>query len=212
MPIIEVFIPGRGLTLEGCLDLPDLSPPFPAVLLCHPNPLYGGNMDNNVIVAVSRALVQEGFAVLRFNFRGVGLSEGAFDNGIGEQEDARECLKFLLERDEIDSRRIGMGGYSFGGMIALSVGVQEDAARALAGISPVMSRDILKGCTKPKIMISGTKDELVPTGPILQEVNKAEEPGEIRIVEGADHFWWGFEEQVGKMVAEFFAGCFKKKL
>lgn len=207
----KVLISSSGPTLEGYLELPDLPPPFPAVLLCHPHPLYGGNMHNNVIVAVGNALVKEGFAVLRFNFRGVGQSEGSFNEGVGEQDDARACLSFLLEREEIDSHRLGIGGYSFGGMIAFSVGVRENAAAALAGISPVIPKDALKGCTKPKIIISGTADDMVPTALIAKEVNKAGEPKDFRVIDGADHFWWGFEEQLGEMVAGFFSDCFKKR-
>lgn len=170
---IEVLIPSSGLTLEGRLELPDLSPPFPGVLFCHPHPPQGGNMDNNVVVAVGRALVKKGIAVLRFNFRGVGMSEGSYDQGIGEQADARAALKLLLEREEIDSRRVGIGGYSFGGMIAFSVGVGEDTVKALAGISPVMQQDVLKGCLKPKIIVYGTDDHVVPAERIKVETNKA---------------------------------------
>ncbi len=209
MKSIGVFIPSGALTLEGCLELPDLPPPFPGVLLCHPHPPQGGSMDSNVIIAVGRALVKRGIAVLRFNFRGVGRSEGSYDHGIGEQEDARSCLGYLLEREEIDSRKVGIGGYSFGGMIAFSVGIGEDSARALAGISPVLRPDVLKGCTKPKFIVYGTKDDMVPPERIRKETDKAAEPMEIRVIEGADHFFWGFEEQVGEMVADFFAGCLK---
>lgn len=208
MKSIEVFISSGSPALEGRLELPDLPPPFPGVIICHPHPLHGGNMNNNVVTGVGYALVQKGFAVLRFNFRGVGRSEGAFDEGIGEQDDARACLKFLREREEIDPGRIGLAGYSFGGMIALSVGVREDAVRVMAGISPVMPKDILRGCNKPKIIISGTYDDVVPVSLVSQETEKAGEHTEIRVIDGADHFWWGFERQLGEMVAAFFADNF----
>lgn len=211
MKSVEVSIPSGNLTLEGCLDLPDLSPPFPGVLFCHPHPPQGGNMDNNVVVAVGRALVEKGIAVLRFNFRGVGMSEGSYDQGIGEQDDARAALKLLLEREEIDPLRIGIGGYSFGGMIAFSVGAGEDAVKALAGISPVMREDILKGCQKPKIVVYGTADNVVPAEQINRETNKAAEPMEVRMIEGADHFWWGLEERLAEIIAGFFAGCLNQK-
>ena len=150
-------------------------------------------MNNNVVIGVGNCLVKKGFAVLRFNFRGVGRSEGTFDEGNGEQDDARVCLKFLLEREEIDPERIGLVGYSFGGMIALSVGVREDAVRVMAGISPIMPKDILKGCNKPKIIFSGTEDNMVPSRLILQETKKAGEHTEIKVIDDADHFWWGYE-------------------
>ena len=151
-------------------------------------------MNNNVVAGAGYALVQKGFAVLRFNFRGVGRSEGAFDEGSGEQDDARACLKFFLEREDIDPGRIGLAGYSFGGMIALSVGVQEDAVKVVAGISPVMPKDILRGCSKPKIIISGTYDD----GSVSLVSQKKQENIRKSGLSTGRPLWWGFEGQMEK--------------
>jgi alpha/beta superfamily hydrolase len=89
-------------------------------------------------------------------------------------------------------------------MIAFSVGVPEDTVKALAGVSPVMREDILKGCQKPKIIVHGTVDSMIPAEQIKRETSKAAGPVEVRMIEGADHFWWGFEEQLAEIVANFF--------
>ena len=209
MESIKLLIESSGPVLEGVLELPDHPPPLPAVLLCHPHPVYGGNMDNNVIVGIGRKLVKKGFAVLRFNFRGTGRSKGFFDEGIGEADDARAALAYLRGREEVDPCRIGLLGYSFGGMIAFSVGVREDAIKALAGISPVLADGVLKSCYKPKIIISGADDDVVPASAILREIDKAGGPEainlEMKIINGADHFWWGYESEISGTVADFFS-------
>lgn len=199
------------LILEGCLALPDKKASlsgYPGVLLCHPHPLYGGNMDNNVILAVSRALTDRGMAALRFNFRGVGRSQGSFAEGIGELDDARAAFSFLSGREEIDPACTGIMGYSFGGMVAFSLGVQSSLVKAMAGISPVVPSGLLRECSKPTLIICGTEDDVVPPAAIMQEVKSMAAPGKVEAVTGADHFWWGYEKKIAEKVADFFAGNF----
>lgn len=202
---IQIDLPGSGLVLEAFLDLPAVPGPFPGVVLCHPHPLYGGNMNNNVILAVSRALTSNGIASLRFNFRGVGRSQGCFANGIGEQEDAQAALLLLVNQEEIDPSRIGIMGYSFGGMVALAVGNTNDVVRAIAAVSPVIPANVLKECTKPKLIVTGAEDNIIPPSSVLKETAGMAEPKIVELIPGADHFWWGYEAKVGDMVADFFA-------
>jgi len=203
----KVYFNSTNLQLEGILALPRnlRGGCCPGVLLCHPHPLYGGNMDNNIIVAVSYALAARDIASLRFNFRGVGKSQGSFAEGVGELEDALSALSFLSDREEIDSERIGIAGYSFGGMIALSAGVESAKVKAIAGISPVVPSGLLEDCLKPAFFIYGTEDEVVPPFVMLEEVKKTTVPPNVVAVEGADHFWWGYEKKVAEKVAAFFA-------
>jgi alpha/beta superfamily hydrolase len=100
-----------GLTLEGLLHLPPVTP-CPGVVVAHPHPQYGGDMHNNVVHALCRAVNSVGAAALRFNFRGVGASEGSFDNGVGEQRDVAGALEYLRALPEITAR-IALVGYSF---------------------------------------------------------------------------------------------------
>lgn len=201
----KVTVFNNGLSLEACLDLPVIANGrYPGVVLCHPHPLYGGNMDNSVVLAVSEALVAFGIAGLRFNFRGVGHSGGSFDSGIGEQDDAMSAISFLLQCGEIDTSRIGIMGYSFGGMVALEVGGRAGDIRAMAAVSPVINPGALKNCQKPKYIVSGSEDDLVPLASIRSGVAEMAEPKRLEVVSGADHFWWGYLDEMALKVAGFF--------
>ncbi len=202
MPAHKVYFECGNLTLEGSLSLPRTPAPWAGVLLCHPHPLYGGDMDNNVIRAVSRALTAQGLAALCFNFRGVGGSQGSFGEGIGEEEDAHAALSFLCGYEGIDAQRIGILGYSFGGMVALSVGVQSDRVQAMVGISPVIPPGLLQNCFKPLLLTYGTKDVVIPPVKIIAEMESLSASGIVEAIEGADHFLWGYEQKVaGKATA-----------
>src|SRR3712207_4462886 len=99
-------VPGDGVELEAVLHLPDGAPPFAGAAVCHPHPQYGGDMDSNVVIALCRALTDRGMAAMRFNFRGVGRSTGAFDNGRGEALDAAAAVAHLSSLEEIDGVRV----------------------------------------------------------------------------------------------------------
>lgn len=105
-----VSFPSGSIRLEGILTRPEGASLFPAAVVCHPHPLYGGSMDNNVVCAVSDALTQASLASLRFNFRGVGGSQGEFGHGIGEGEDVKAAISYISTVTEIDSGRIGLVG------------------------------------------------------------------------------------------------------
>ena len=119
MDPLPVTIDGPAGGLEGCLHLPEDGRPIAGVVVCHPHPLMGGDMHNNVVMGLCRELVGCGMAILRFNFRGVGASAGTHDQGRGEMEDAREALRYLVSLAEIDDRSIGLAGYSFGAGVAM---------------------------------------------------------------------------------------------
>ena len=108
-----VSFTAKGMNLEGIIALPDGDGPFPGVVMCHPHPLHGGNMDNNVVVAVTFGLADAGIASLRFNFRGVGNSQGEHAQGEKEHEETLVAMDFLGALPDVDDDRIGLGGYSF---------------------------------------------------------------------------------------------------
>ncbi|OGO50792.1 MAG: hypothetical protein A2148_03685 [Chloroflexi bacterium RBG_16_68_14] len=196
----SLTFPCGDLTLEGAVYLPE-STPAPGVVVCHPHPLYGGDMENNVVLAACRALAGRGFAALRFNFRGVGRSDGAFDQGQGERDDVRAALAYLGALPEVDEQRMGLAGYSFGAMMAAEVA--SAALRALALVSPPIAHSDLRvdwGC--PALLLGGEQDPIAPADRLRA---LAEARGvELRIISGADHFWWGFEEELGGTLADFF--------
>jgi len=195
------------LTLEGVLRLPEEEGPFGVVVVCHPHPQMGGDMRNNVVSAVCMALAGKGLASFKFNFRGVGSSEGYFDNGIGECDDALAAVSFVLSRKEIDPERVGICGYSFGSKMAFKVAAKEQKIRAVAGISPFIEpEDLLDAYTKPKIFLCGARDVYIDTRSLQQQVEKLPETKELVVYRDIDHFWFGQERDMAAKVGEFFAG------
>jgi alpha/beta superfamily hydrolase len=203
----RVSFPAGELFLEGILAIPEGAGPFPAVIVCHPHPLYGGSMDNNVVYSLCETLTRASLASFKFNFRGVGRSQGEFSQGIGEQEDVAAAIYFVSTVKEIDSKGIGLAGYSAGAGFALPVGFKDERIRALAAISPpllMFDFDFLKSCPKPKFLISGSRDDLIPIDQFLEFCQNLPEPKECQSIEGADHFWWGYESDLAAKVMAFF--------
>ena len=205
----RIEFPGQGILLEGIFSLPKGEGPFGVVIVCHPHPLYGGNMDNNVVEAVCEGAGKQGLAWLAFNFRGVGRSEGNFSGGAGEKEDARAAISFAIHQERVDGERIGICGYSFGSTIALGVAVEDDRIKAVAGISPLIQPSgLLDHYTNPKLFISGAYDEFVNPQDLKDLVRKLPEPKELIIHPGVDHFWAGSEAWMAQQVSRFFEKIF----
>ena len=207
MKMSRISFSSGGLVLEGILAIPEGAGPFPAVIVCHPHPLYGGSMDNNVVNSISETLTQTSLVSFKFNFRGVGGSQGEFGQGIGEQEDVEAAISFISTVKEVDSGRIGLAGYSAGAGFAFPVGCNDDRIRALAAVSPPLSMfdfDFLKSCPKPKLLISGSRDDLIPADQFCEFCQDLPEPKECEVIEGADHFWWGYESSLAAKVVAFF--------
>ena len=192
--------------------MPEGYEPFPSVVVCHPHPLYGGTMDDFVVMAVCEALLRESIAAFRFNFRGVGGSDGLHGKGVGEQEDVRAAVSFLSSRQEIDAKRIGLAGYSFGAGVALSVAPQEDRVQAVAAISPALpaASSPLRSYVKSKFLVVGSADTFIPGDRFLHLVGELAEPKEYQVISGADHFWLGYEREMAKSVASFFSRILKE--
>jgi alpha/beta superfamily hydrolase len=196
----------EGLTLEGILHQP-VSSPCPAAAVCHPHPLYGGNMNNNVVAAVCRALAEAGIAGLRFNYRGVGRSEGKYGNGLGERTDAAAALAHLRQLAEVEQDRVGVIGYSFGATVALTAADERLAAVAAISV-PAFSQglpDLAIRC--PTLLISGEQDEIAPPASLATLARTIGLQCQVTVVPGADHFWWGYEKELAELVAQFFRQC-----
>jgi uncharacterized protein len=207
MKKIRISFPCGELFLEGILATPEGAGPFPAVIVCHPHPLYGGSMDNNVVYSLSETLTQASLVSFKFNFRGVGGSQGEFGQGIGEQEDVEAAISFMSTVKEVDSKRIGLAGYSAGAGFAFPVGCKDVRIKALAALSPplaIFDFDFLKDCPKPKLFISGSRDNFTPIDRFLGFCQNLPEPKECQSIEGADHFWWEYEPLLAAKVTAFF--------
>jgi alpha/beta superfamily hydrolase len=200
-------IPTADVELEAVLHLPDdPAGPLAGVVLCHPHPQYGGDMDNNVVMALVDALIARGIAALRFNFRGVGASTGVYDNGRGEARDAAAAVAFLASRDEVDAERVGLAGYSFGAMMALAA--MDASVRALALVSPPVQRldgERLAGVSVPLLLVAGDRDPICPEAAFREAGATLGGRAEARVVAGADHGWWGHERELGEIAGTFFA-------
>ena len=206
----HVVFPCGEIQLEGVLLLPETKGPFPAVIACHPHPLYGGEMDNGVLLEVCAALGEKAIASLRFNFRGAGSSGGSYDEGRGEQDDVTAALDYLATLKEIDSRKIGLVGYSFGGMVADAVATKDKRVKQLALISPVLGAagwEHLKQYSQPKLILIGDADTTIVFRPFQRFFGEARQ---YQMIAGADHFWSGFEEQISDKIACFIRDGFIK--
>ncbi|MGB5925129.1 MAG: alpha/beta family hydrolase [Dehalococcoidia bacterium] len=203
----RVSFPSGGLVLEGTVAIPKGVGPFAAVIVCHPHPLYGGSMDNNVVYGLSETMTQASLVSFKFNFRGVGGSQGEFGQGKGEQEDVEAAISFVSTLKEIDSERIGLAGYSAGAGFAFPVGFKDARIKALVAISPPLSMfnfDFLRSCPKPKLLISGSRDDFTAVEQFLEFCQNLPEPKECESIEGADHFWREYESRLAARVTAFF--------
>ena len=189
--IESVMIVGPAGQIEGLLEEPDDREASFAALVCHPHPLHGGTMHNKVVYRIARGLRRAGAVVLRFNFRGVNLSEGQHDDGDGEVEDARAALEFL--RSRYPGLPYSLAGFSFGSRVALKLGcgpLEPEPTRLIAAGFPTVYRthSFLDHCHKPKTFIQSTHDEFGPMAE-LAELVTAWPNAHIRWIEARDHFF-----------------------
>lgn len=184
------MIPGPVGRLEALLEEPEDQDPREAVLVCHPHPQHGGTMHNKVVYRVARGLRKTGCVVLRFNYRGVNLSEGVYDRGIGETEDARTALAWLRER--YPELPYSLAGFSFGSRVALRLGCSLDDVRRIFAVgfpTTYKDRDFLRDCKVPRIFIQSTNDEHGPKPELQAMVNSLAEPKQLLWVDAEDHFF-----------------------
>lgn len=187
--IESLFLPGPAGRLEALLEEPGEGEPRAAALVLHPHPLGGGTMHNKVVYRMARALRQEGAVTLRFNFRGVHLSEGEHDHGRGEVEDARAARDFLVER--YPGLPLVVAGFSFGSRVALQC--WEGARRVIVAGFPTIYRQysLLSQCPVLRIFIQSTNDEFGPREQLQLVYDRLWGPKRLRWVEARDHFFAG---------------------
>jgi len=172
-----------------------------AALVCHPHPLGGGTMHNKVVYHAMKVFSGLGLPVLRFNFRGVGLSEGEFDHGRGELEDAKAALDWLDAKLQLP---ILLAGFSFGSYVGMQAGCGDQRVRGLVGLGvPYRAEgrsytyEFLRRCSQPKLFISGTEDQFGPREGVESMLGQAEDPKRIVWIEGAEHFFQGTPSSPG---------------
>jgi hypothetical protein len=186
----RIFFEARGATIEGLLSL-DKEFTKGSVIICHPHPLFGGNMYNNVVTAIVRIAAMWDFTSLRFNFRGVGESTGTFGGGTSEQEDVKGAVDYLEERKNPPA--IVMAGYSFGAVAGLPIGADDERVTALIGVAPPLEMfdfGFLRECPKPKLFVCGDRDAICHPSKMEEFFETLSEPKWLRILPGIDHFYY----------------------
>ena len=208
--IESLSLPGPAGRIEALLEEPEDVAPRMSAVVCHPHPLYGGTMHNKVVYRLARGLRRSGIVVLRFNFRGVGSSEGEHGHLEGEIEDARAALAWLRER--YPALPYALAGFSFGSRVITRLGcVATGASFLMAAGFPTRwsSPDYLEHCTAPKIFIQSTNDQFGPRAELEAMYQRFAAPKELHWIEATDHFFAGgldaLEERV-KSSAEQIAG------
>ena len=209
--IRTLFLTGPAGRLEALLNAgsPDATH---AAVVCHPHPLYGGTLHNKVVFHAMKALNSFGFPVLRFNFRGTGLSEGEHANGIGEVEDVRAALGWLEREFPLP---VTFAGFSFGAAVGLRAAYADPRVSALIalGLPAVRFADrmddriydfeFLRDCTKPKLFVSGSRDQFAPPGKLEALVNTFAEPKKLVRIEAGDHFFEGRLKEMRVTIEEW---------
>ena len=199
--IESLFIPGPAGRLEAIVEEPEDEAPREAVLVCHPHPRHGGTMHNKVVYRIARGVRRAGAVALRFNYRGVNLSQGSYDAGIGELEDARVCLDYL--RGRYPDLPYSLAGFSFGSKIILKLGCESTGAKRLIAVGfPAGQRDALElgRCGVPRVFIQSANDEFGSRAAMESYFATLPEPKRLVWVDAKDHFFAGgldqFEEAV----------------
>jgi uncharacterized protein len=202
----HIFFKSGDISLEGVLSLPGENSKSPGVVICHPHPLYGGDMNNNVVMGVKGAFEAENFAVLRFNFRGVTLSGGRYDDGNGEVDDAVAAVNFLRDHAAVDHDRLFLVGYSFGAWVGLRAALTIDNLRAVAGIAPpcgFFDFGFLQQINSPVLLIKGTQDTMCDDNEFENVFDRILSFKQKVILPHADHFFSGREGEVGEALKKF---------
>jgi alpha/beta superfamily hydrolase len=219
MPTITDLVGPAG-PLEALLDEPavgaDLgqtpTPIRAAVVFAHPHPQYGGTMHTKAVYQGAKGLTRIGCTVLRFNFRGVGASEGVFDKGEGEMDDFRAALNYMAL--QYPTTRLWAAGFSFGAWVALETGATDDRVSALIGIAPPVATSVsgmayefpnTLACTKPKFFVQGEADEVCPLEGMWTFYGKLHEPKELVVIDAADHLFEGKTPEVGEALEDLLA-------
>jgi len=190
-------IPGPMGPLEAMIDLPAGSPRA-AVVFAHPLPIQGGTMHTKVVFQGAKALTRIGCAVLRFNFRGVGRSAGAWDEGRGEMDDFRAAVDFMAAR--YPDLELWAAGFSFGSYIAMTCGADDDRICTLIGVAPPVDRYEYASVAlsaKPKFIVHGERDEIISLKAVREFYGRLHEPKELIEIDRANHLFDGQASEVG---------------
>jgi len=207
--IRSLFLEGPAGRLEALLNAGTENATH-AALVCHPHPVFGGTLHNKVVFHTMKALNGFGFPVLRFNFRGTGLSQGEHDHGLGEVDDVRTALDWLESEFHLP---LIFAGFSFGAAVGLRAACADMRVRAAIGLGvPVVpvaadtgelrvyTYEFLRDCARPKLFVSGARDQFGPRASLETLVGSLPEPKRLVVIEGGDHFFEGRLREVREAI------------
>jgi alpha/beta superfamily hydrolase len=204
MPAIH-DLTGPAGPLEALIDEPPGGNPKAAVVFAHPLPTHGGTMHTKAVYQGAKGLVRAGCAVLRFNFRGVGKSQGSFTGGEGERGDYKAALDYMARR--YPGLPLWAAGFSFGSWIALETGAVDDRVSVLIAIAPPVTREgydfsNTQKSSKPKFFVQGEADDICPIQDMWKFYGALPEPKELVVIDAADHLFDGHTEEVGEALED----------
>lgn len=213
-PLAErLMIEGPGGALQALLETPQATPGDPASdpgavprafgVVCHPHPLHGGTLDNKVVWTVARAFVQLGAPAIRFNFRGVGASEGRYDDGRGETADTLAVIAFGRRR--FPGCALWLGGFSFGAAVAVRATSEGHPGRLVLIAPGITGVDVNDAASPqcPWLIVQGDADDVVPPATVLEWTQKLAPPQTVRVLAGAGHFFHGRINELRDVVVDF---------
>jgi hypothetical protein len=192
-----------GYEIEGRLEKSSLQK---GVVITHPHPLYGGDMHNNVVAAIARVYRQRGYATMRFNFRGVGHSQGSYGDGVGEQEDVRAAVSYLAH---LGIGQIDLAGYSFGAWVnALSIINEPQLANMIMVSPPVAFIDFgsISNLGSLGLIVTGSRDDIAPPDLIKKSYGAWNAAAQFEVINGADHFYTGYLDKLAAILAAYLEG------
>jgi alpha/beta superfamily hydrolase len=190
-------------SLEALIETPRSSPVTSFGVVCHPHPLYGGTLDNKVVHTLARAFQDLGAPTLRFNFRGVGVSQGSFAEGLGETEDVVAVV--AAGRERWPGAALWLAGFSFGAAVAIRAAARTNPARLVA-VAPAVSRVSLGDVPPPEcpwLLVQGDADDVVNHRAVLQWATGLTRPPQIALVPGVGHFFHGKLNELRQTVSDF---------
>jgi uncharacterized protein len=200
-------IEGPAGSLETLIETPagEAAPVAAFGVVCHPHPLYGGTLDNKVAWTLARAFQAQGAPAIRFNFRGVGASAGAYDEGRGETADALAVIAYGRRR--WPDAALWLGGFSFGGAVALLAAAAADPARLIT-VAPGITAIDVSHAPRPRcpwLLVQGDADDVVPTQEVLAWAGTLAPPPEMALLPGASHYFHGRINELREVLVEFLA-------
>ncbi len=201
--------PCGPLRLEGALARPPAGPPRGGVVICHPHPGFGGTMDNNVVLVVRDAFLEQGWATLRFNFRGTGRSGGSQSGGVEEPSDVLAAFEAMRKEMPGDLPLV-MAGYSFGAYAGFMALTQSPVAEIAVGVSPPVSMfefdfiSTIEGI-REAVFIAGEMDDFGDPNRLRQAASRMSPPAEVVFEPGVDHFWFGYEDRLTRFLTDWIA-------